>query len=64
MAEQLSSEVDLPSGDQAEGRSEVSDSEDSTLGEPFSASQSERLLVQSLTEMVHSAFKLPLSEPA
>ena len=59
-----SEEVDLPSGDLAEGQLEVVDSEDSTLGEPFSASQSEKLWVQSLTEMVRSAFKLPLSEPA
>ncbi|XP_077346355.1 uncharacterized protein LOC143989987 [Lithobates pipiens] len=54
----------LPSGDQEERQSNDSPSEESTGEEPFSASQSEKLLVLSITEMVRSTFKLPLTESA
>ncbi|XP_040215119.1 olfactory receptor 6C65-like [Rana temporaria] len=50
--------------DQADEELERSDSEESTIEEPFSASQAEKLWIQSLTDMVRSAFKLPLPEPA
>ena len=42
---------------------EGSELEDSTVEEPFSASQAESLWIQSLTDMVRSAFKLPSPEP-
>ena len=41
---------------------EGSEIEESTVEEPFSAPQAESLWVQSLTDMVHSAFNLPLPE--
>lgn len=56
-------EVDFP-GDQADEDLEGSDSEESTIETPFSKSQAEKLWIQSLADMVHSAFKLPLPEPA
>ena len=38
-------------------------SEESTIEEQFSASQAERLWIQSLADMVRTEFKLPLPEP-
>lgn len=45
--------------DREEGQVTDFTSEESGSEEPFSASQSQRLLSQSLTEMVQSGFKLP-----
>ncbi|XP_040210635.1 WD repeat-containing protein 64-like [Rana temporaria] len=49
--------------DQLDQNLEGSDIEESTVEEPFSASQAESLWIQYLTDMVRSAFKMPLPEP-
>ena len=62
-AEILSPEEYESQEDQMEQNLEGSEIEESTIEEPFSASQAESLWIQSLTDMVRSAFKLPLPGP-
>ncbi|PIO32730.1 hypothetical protein AB205_0089760 [Aquarana catesbeiana] len=60
--EQWAQDDVLPSVDQEEKQTDDSSVEETMVDEPFSASQSEKLLIQTLTEMVCSTFMLPLTE--
>lgn len=57
LEQEWAGDVELPLRDHEERNADVSSSEDSVSEEPFSASQSPSLLVQSLTELVHSGYK-------
>lgn len=60
LEQEWADDIEVPLGDREEGQADdSSSSEDSISEESFSASQSQKLLVQSFTELVRFAYKWP-----